>query len=129
MAATLLHFPRCIAGITLTSAILAAPRTPHLTTCGMQVSFSRQWILDVNGLRQTRNDWTEGLPPVSRRNDLWIEEVARMGSRRGRRATLHQTLARTRDQFLRYGGYVFSRRKRGDPRTRAKGLWTGARSS
>src|SRR5437763_4719338 len=63
MAATSLHSPFCIAGITFRTAILATPRTPHRTLFRTEAPPSFSQVSDVSSIRSKTRVADDCAPP------------------------------------------------------------------
>src|ERR1700722_7177965 len=80
----------------------------------------------TNGNSQIWQDRLAGFEAVSRLHDLRFVEMARMGARGRGVAPVHPRSSGEGHQFLRYGGRLFARRERGNPGTRAQGIFKAA---
>src|SRR5436190_12007899 len=62
--------------------------------------------------------WHESLSTLPGYDDLWQHQVAPLGAGGRSQPTLYSPGVGSGDQLLRYGGYLFQRRERGNSRPR-----------
>src|SRR5262245_22570194 len=93
----------------------------------MRPALRAVWVMRLNkmrirldslcyGLHQSWTHWTEGFTALLGCDDLRIETMEAMDTRRRRGAAFHQASAGAWHQLFRYRRHVFGGQKRGSPR-------------
>src|SRR5262245_56185135 len=104
----------------------------------MRPALRAAWVMRLNrmrirldspcyGLHQSWTYWTEGFTALLGRDDLRIETMEAVDTRRRRGAAIHPASAGAWHQLLRYRRHVFGGQKRRSPRPRPERLWSRAR--
>src|SRR5579884_4441768 len=79
------------------------------------------------GIRESWIDGIKSVAPLPWRNDVWIEIMAPLDSRRRGSAPSHSKGARSGHQLFRHRRHVFGGEERGSSRPRVERLRTGPR--